>query len=101
MEIHVKTKHYPAVLALKNEPLPAGITVTVPPVIANRDGLSEAWATAIFSVAASVPASVIIDFFKHKFRNKHPTIITINRKEVNFEKGDIVSIIEESRKIEY
>jgi hypothetical protein len=99
MEIHVKSLHVPAVLSLKSAELPHGVSVDVPPVVAARD-ISEAWATAIFSVAASVPASVIAGILIEKFKDKKSTIITINRKEIHFEKGEIIKAIEESKSIE-
>ena len=70
-----------------------------PPIMERRD-ISEAWVTAIFTVLASVPASVIAGLLIEKFKNDKSAVITINRKEVHLEKGEIVRVIEETKRIE-
>jgi hypothetical protein len=60
MEITVASAHFPAIMMLRNEKLPEGVSVTVPPIIEKRNfPISETWAIAIFQVAASVPSAVI------------------------------------------
>ena len=99
MEILVRSKHLPMILSLRNAELPPGVSVEVPPVMERRD-ISEAWAIAIFSVAASVPVNVLAAWLVKVLTDKRSTVITINRKEVRLEEGEIVRIIEESTKIE-
>ena len=99
MEIHVRSKHLPLIMTLRDKPLPEGVSVSVPPVMERRD-ISEVWATAIFTVLASVPASVIAGFLVEKFKKDKSAVVTINRKEVRLENGEIVSVIEETTKVE-
>ena len=86
-------------MTLRSEEFPPGVSVAVPPVMERRD-ISEAWATAIFTVLAGVPASVIAGLLVEKFKSDKSAVITINRKEVRLEDGEIVRVIEESIKIE-
>jgi hypothetical protein len=86
-------------MSLGGEKFPPGVSVVIPPVMARRD-ISEAWATAIFTVLASAPASFIAGLLVEKFKNEKSTVVTINRKEVSLEDGEIVRVIEESIKIE-
>ena len=65
-----------------------------------RRDISEAWATAIFQVAGSVPATVIAALLVKLITDKRSTVITINRKEVKLEEGEIVRVVEESVRIE-
>jgi hypothetical protein len=99
MEITVRSKYLPLILSLHSAELPPGISVAVPPVMARRD-LPEAWATAIFTVVFGIPASVIAGMLIEKFKNDKSAVITINRKEVALENGEIVRVIEESIKME-
>lgn len=104
MEITVSSAHFPAIMMLSHEKLPEGVSVTVPPIIEKRNfPISETWAIAIFQVAASVPTAVvslfIYDYFKKLLTNSNPKI-TINRKKINLEHGEIVRVIEETIQIE-
>ncbi|SRR6266571_1331110 len=99
MEIVVRSKHLPMVLSLKSVERPSGISVVVPPMMAQRD-VSEAWATAIFTVLASVPASVLAAWLVKVLTDKKSTVITINRKEVHLEEGEIVRVVEETKRLE-
>ena len=99
MEIHVRSMHLPMIMSLESVELPAGVSVVVPPVYSHRD-LSDTWATAIFTVVASVPASVLAAWLVKVLVDKKSTVITINRKEVHLEEGEIVRVIEESKRIE-
>ena len=99
MEIHVRSKHLPLIMSLRDERFPAGVSISVPPIMERRD-ISEAWATAIFTVLASVPASIIASLLVEKFKNDKSAVVTINRKEVRLENGKIISVIEETTKIE-
>ena len=99
MEIHVRSKHLPMILSLRSAELPLGVSVEVPPVMERRD-ISEAWATAIFTVIASVPVSVIAGLLLEKLKKDKSAVVTINRKEVALEHGEIVRVIEESIKME-
>ena len=99
MEIHISSKHLPMILSLRRTELPLGVSVEIPPVMERRD-ISEAWATAIFQVAGSVPATVIAALLVKLITDKRSTVITINRKEVKLEEGEIVRVVEESVRIE-
>jgi hypothetical protein len=99
MEIYVRSKHLPLIMSLRNEQLPYGVSVSVPPIIERRD-ISEAWATAIFTVLASVPASIIAELLVEKFKNDKSVLVTISRKDIRLENGELVSVIEETTKIE-
>lgn len=91
--------HLPMILSLKSVELPPGVSVVVPPVTSQRD-ISEAWATAIFTVVAGVPASVLAAWLVKVLIDRKSTVITIDRKEVQLEEGEIVRVIEESTRIE-
>jgi hypothetical protein len=84
---------------MKND-APDWANINVPPVREQRDGISEAWAIAIISISASIPAAVIAGWILEKIKDKQTTTITINRTLVEFEKGEIIRVIEETRKIE-
>lgn len=99
MGIHVRSKHLPMILSLRSAELPPGVSVEVPPVMERRD-ISEAWATAIFQVVGSVPAAIIAALLVKLLIDKRSTVITINRKEVELEEGEIVRVVEESTRIE-
>lgn len=94
----------PAALALKDAAPPEGVRLTIPPIILRRD-MSEAWATAIFTVAASIPAAtaatLIATFLTDKLKPKRTAVITINRQEVCFEHGEISRVIEETIRVEH
>jgi len=94
MEIHVRSKHLPMILSLRGKELPPGVSVEILPIMERRD-ISEAWATAIFQVAASVPSTVIAALLVKLLTDKRSTVITISRKEVALEEGEIVRVIEE------
>ncbi|MDY6955488.1 MAG: hypothetical protein SVO96_01240 [Pseudomonadota bacterium] len=91
--------HLPLILSLREMELPSGISVEVEPVKARRD-ISEAWATAIFTVLASAPASVIASLLLDKFKKDKSAVVTINRKEIALENGELVRVVEETIKIE-
>lgn len=99
MEIVVRSRHLPMILSLKSVERPSGVSVVVPPVTAQRD-VSEAWATAIFTILASVPASVLAAWLVKVLTDKKSTVITINRKEVHLDEGEIVRVIEETKRLE-
>ena len=87
------------ILSLKTVERPSGVSVVVPPVLARRD-VSDEWATAIFTVLASVPASVLAGWLLKVLTDKKSTVVTINRKEVHLEEGEIVRVIEETKRLE-
>ncbi len=96
INIEIKTKQFPAVHMLKHD-APDWADVNVPPVREQRDGMSEAWAIALVLIASSIPAAVIAGWLLDKFKDNKTTTITINRKQVDLDKGEIIRIIEETQ----
>jgi hypothetical protein len=65
-----------------------------------RRGISEAWAIAIFTVVVPVAANILAAWLIKMLADKSSTVVTINRKEVILEQGEIVRVIEETIRIE-
>lgn len=86
------------ILALKKLTPPDGISIQVLPATSQRD-ISEAWAIAIFSVAAAVPTGLLVAWLSKVLIDKKSTVITINRKELHFDEGKLTSLIEETKHI--
>lgn len=103
MQIVVTSLHPAAILSLNDADMPDGIVVDVQPVLLRRD-ISEAWATAIFTVAASIPATVIANtlatLLMEHLKRKRSTVVTINRIQVDLEHGELVRVIKETIHIE-
>jgi len=99
IQIEIKTQHLPTVFNLQND-APDWADIYIPPVKGQRNGLSENWAIAIVSIVALVPTEIIVSWLKNKITDKKRTIVTINRKQVDLDKGEIIRIIEETKKIE-
>lgn len=99
----VTTRHPAAILSLHDADMPAGFHVDVQPVLLRRD-ISEAWATAIFTVAASIPATVIANtlatLLMEHLKRKRSTVVTINRIQVDLEHGELVRVIKETIHVE-
>ena len=88
------------ILSLDKGEIPSGVSIRKLPVCMQRDGISEAWAIAIVTLATSVPVGVFINWLSNKLIDKTSTKITINRKEIYFDKDEITRLIEETIKIE-
>jgi hypothetical protein len=101
MKVQIKSKHIPMILSLDQGEIPEGIIIEKLPVQMQRDGLSESLGIAIITLAASVPIGVFINWLSNKlFVDQASTKITINRKEIHFDEGQITRLIEETRTIE-
>ncbi|MEN6302455.1 MAG: hypothetical protein ABFC96_03175 [Thermoguttaceae bacterium] len=103
MQIVVTSLHPAAILSLNDVDMPACMSVDVRPGLLRRD-VSETWATAIFTVAASIPATVVANtlaaLLMDRLKRKRSTVITINRVKVDLEHGELVRVIKETIHIE-
>ena len=99
MKIEIKSSSLPLIHQLKEGNEIEGVSVEIPPIYERRDLGGENIALAIITLAASVPAGLFTAFLYDKIKGKSAKI-TINRKEVHIDKGEIRRVIEESIKIE-
>jgi hypothetical protein len=73
--------------------------VKISPIKMKRD-VSDPWAIAIITLASSVPVGLFVNWLAKKLIDKTSTKITINRKEIYFDKGEVTRLIEETKEIE-
>lgn len=74
--------------------IPDGISVHVPSVRINKGfGMPPEAVTIIVSFAVGVPASVVGNWLYAKFIDCKSQKISIDRKEITLEKGEITKII--------
>jgi len=102
MEIRIETTFVPLVFALKSDK-PEGVSVFVPPVEMHRSIDAQDVALAIITtIGFGVPTSVLANWLYEKLKGsaKSHTTITINRKQVYLDLGEITRVIEEQVKIE-
>lgn len=85
---------------LFNKDTPEGISVDIPPISFRKSfGTTEA-ITILISSAATIPTSLIVKWLYNKFTNCESRKISINRRTININDGEITKIIEESINIE-
>ena len=100
MNIEIQSLNPHKILSVGSLNLPDGISAKSQPVMMTRD-ISESWNIAMFSVVASVPTGVIVGLILNHFgKDKSSTKITINRKEVIYEEGEIARVIVETKRFE-
>lgn len=99
MQIDVKTEFVPLTYELEKD-IPAGIDVRVNRPLLRRSFDSQDVAIAVITVAANIPTGLLTAWLWEKLRDKPRTTITINKKDVRMEQGEIARVIEEQIKIE-
>ena len=99
MDIEIKSTSQKTIKALFDSEYPEGVTLYLIPPRLQCD-TSVDWLTLIVSLSASVPVGIFINWLS-KYLIDHPAPkITINRKEIYYDEGKIIRMIEETRIIE-
>ncbi len=79
-----------------DQDVPEGISVSIPFFLVKKDfGVEEA-ITVIISLTAGVPFALLAAWLYDKLKNPRSNHITINRREIQIDKGEIARIIEET-----
>ena len=101
VKIEIKSCHIPTLKFLLESEKPDGIIVQLVPPRLQTD-TSIDWTTVIVSLAASVPVNIFTDWLSKKLlTNDRNTKISVNRKEIYFDKGEVTRLIEEAKIIEH
>jgi len=99
LEIQIKNLSIDVIAKLLKTKHPDGITVIPFPPRLQAD-IPIDWPTLFVTIVASVPIGVFINWLSQNLIDKTTTKITINRKEIYYDEGEITRMIEETRIIE-
>jgi hypothetical protein len=95
MKIHFYSPDLPVVFSMRDNP-PDGISVVVPPARESFDAdLSQKLFEFVIQFGSGVSATLVAEWVIKKYSKSKSKTITIDRKEVLLDKGEIVKIIEE------
>lgn len=100
MQIEIKNTSPKVIQALLESESPEGVTLQLVQPRLQCD-TSIDWISLIVTLAPSVPIGLFVNWLsRYLFDNKISTKITINRKEIYFDDGQITRMLEETRTIE-
>lgn len=95
LEIQIKNPSIDVIAKLLKTKHPDGITVI--PFQPRLHDIPIDWPTLFVTIVASVPIGVFINWLSQNLIDKTTTKITINRKEIYYDEGEITRMIEETR----
>ena len=100
MEIALEILFSPRLQALLEEGKPDGVRARMLPVHMRRDFDFTPVAIIIMELSKDVSVEIFIDWLLAKIPQKARKTITIDRTEINWDKGELTRIIQEKMKIE-
>ncbi len=99
MHIEIETFFSPRILSEFKDP-PDGSSVRVLPVQMQRDIGHIPIAEMVISLTRDVAIGLFVNWLFQKFQSKPPRKITIRRREIIWDKGEVTRAIEEEFKQE-
>ena len=78
---------------------PNGVTINIPEVLLTKSFDADTAITITVAIAEGVAGSLIAAWLYDKFKECRSNQITINRREIHMNNGEVSKIIEESIKI--
>ena len=94
IEIKIETSNVMLINTIKQD-APDGVSIQTPPIIERRDLGTMPAVVIIVTFVANVSAGLVAAWLYDRIKDKS-TKITINRKEVIIDKGEIRKVIEEN-----
>lgn len=81
---------------LLTKDIPAGVSFAMPEIIITKGFGADTAVTIAISIASGIPSSLVASWLYDKLKQGRSGKITINRREIHFEDGEITRIIEEA-----